>query len=245
VVIPHGVPDFPFNDAVSYKKQKRLSDRLVLGNINLLNPNKGIEYALDAVALIAKKYPEVMYLVIGQTHPELLRHEGERYRLHLKKRARELGITENVRFINKYLSIDDLIRWLKTIDMYVTPYLDLQQVTSGALAYAIGAGKPCISTPYIYASEVLAEGRGIIVPPRDAAAIAKNVMALWRNTRKRQEMERASYRYGRLMTWPNVAHSLLGLFRTVVENQEKREARQLNRQFAGTPERSLQPSVQR
>jgi glycosyltransferase involved in cell wall biosynthesis len=172
-----------------------------------------------------------------------LRQEGERYRLHLKKRARELGITENVRFINKYLSLEDLIRWLKTIDIYVTPYLDLQQVTSGALAYAIGAGKPCISTPYIYANEVLADGRGIIVPPRDAAAIAKNVMRLWRSPKTRQAMERASYQYGRLMTWPHVANSLLGLFRTVVENQQKREARQLSRQFAGTPVYSLQSSV--
>ncbi len=215
VVIPHGVPDFVFNDTAIEKRKRQLSDRLVLGNINLLDPNKGIEFALEAVALIAKKYPEVLYLVIGQTHPELKKREDEKYRNFLRGRVRELGIERNVRFINKYLPLKDLISWLKAIDIYVTPYLMPQQITSGALAYAIGAGKACVSTGYIYAKEVLAEDRGIIVPFRDAEAITQAVIDLQEHPDKKAAMQRRAYAFGRLMTWPNVAQSHLNLFRAI------------------------------
>lgn len=218
VIIPHGVPDITFNAVEQHKQKRKLTDRLVLGNINLLDPLKGIEYALQAVAIIAKKYPQVFYAVIGQTHPDLLRHEGEKYRNSLKKLVRDLNITNNVRFVNEYLSLKDLIDWLKTIDIYITPYLEPQQVTSGALAYAIGAGKAAISTPYIYSQEVLAEGRGVLVPFRDSEAIAKAVIDIWENPEKKKEMEHRAYQFGRLMTWPNVAQSHLNLFRTVLKN---------------------------
>ena len=221
VVIPHGVPDFSFNAVEKYKKKRQLTGRMVLGNINLLDPNKGIEYALQAVALIAKKYPEVLYTVIGQTHPELKRREDEKYRNYLKKLTREMGITENVRFVNEYLPLDDLLKWLKAIDIYVTPYLEPQQITSGALAYAIGAGKACVSTPYVYSKEVLADGRGVIVPFRDSEAIAKAIIDLWEHPEKKKEIEERAYRFGRLMTWPNVAQSHLNLFRTVLINYQK------------------------
>lgn len=228
VVIPHGVPDFSFNAVEKYKTKRQLTGRLVLGNINLLDPNKGIEYALQAVAIIAKKYPEVLYTVIGQTHPELKRHQGEAYRNYLKKLTRELGITENVRFVNEYLSLDDLMKWLKAIDIYVTPYLEPQQITSGALAYAIGAGKACISTPYVYSKEVLADGRGIIVPFRDAEAIAQAVIDLKENPEKKSEIEHRAYKYGRLMTWPSVAQGYLNLFRTVLANYQRANTTQVS-----------------
>lgn len=221
VLIPHGVPDFTFNSSDKVKRKRQLSDRLVLGNINLLDPVKGVEYALQAVALIAKKYPQVLYAVIGQTHPELKRRDGEQYRHYLQKLTRDLNITANVRFINQYLQINDLVDWLKTIDIYITPYLDPQQVTSGALAYAIGAGKACISTPYVYSKEILADSRGIIVPFRDAEAIASAVMDLWDHPDKKREIEQKAYHYGRLMTWPNVAQSHLNLFRTILNNHQK------------------------
>ena len=220
VVIPHGVPDVPFNSDEKYKRKRQLTGRFVLGNINLLHPNKGIEYALEAVAKVAAIYPEVLYIIIGQTHPELKREAGETYRNFLKKRVRELGITENVRFENEYLSLPDLLNWLKTMDVYVTPYLDPAQVTSGALAYAIGAGKACISTGYIYANEVLADGRGTIVPFRDAQALAEAIIELRRNPLKKREMEQLAYRFGRLMTWPNVAQRYLSIFRTVVSGRK-------------------------
>lgn len=217
VIIPHGTPDLPYSPTTAYKKKRNLSDRLILGNINLLTPSRGIEYSLEAVALIAKKYPNVLYVVIGQTHPVYVRTNGESYRNFLKKKVKKLGIEKNVRFINEYLSLEELINWLKTIDFYVTVYLDPAQAASGALAYAVGAGKCCISTPYLYAKEILTEGRGVLVPFQDPQAIAASVIDLWGNPDKKNNMEKKAYQYGRLMTWPNVAFQYLGLFRTVLD----------------------------
>lgn len=216
VIIPHGVPDLPFNSTEKYKAKRRLSGRIVLGNINLLHHNKGIEYALEAVTLIAHRHPEVLYVCIGQTHPDVLRQEGEAYRNFLKKRVRELNIKQNVLFINKYLSLKDLTEWLKIIDIYITPYLDPQQITSGALAYAIGAGKACVSTPYLYAKEVLDDERGLLVPWRDPPALAKTVIELLSNPDRKLEIEKRAYQYGRLMTWSHVGSQHLNLFRTVL-----------------------------
>jgi glycosyltransferase involved in cell wall biosynthesis len=238
IVIPHGVPDATYSSDEKYKRKRQLSDRLVVGNINLLDPNKGIEYALEAVAIIAREHPEVMYIAIGQTHPEVLKREGEKYRNFLKKRVRELGITNNVRnflkkrvrelgitnnvrFINEYLSLKEIMDWLKTFDMYITPYLEPEQVTSGALAYAIGAGKACIATEYLYAKEVLADGRGVLVPFRDSRAIANAVLDLYQHPEKKRDIEKRAYKYGRLMTWPNVAKSTLNLFRTIIHGYHK------------------------
>lgn len=225
VVIAHGVPDFPLNDTAAYKRKRQLAGRLVLGNINLLDANKGIEYALEAVAMIARRYPHVLYAVIGQTHPVVLREHGEVYRNKLRRLARELGIERNVRFVNQYLPLKEVTDWLKTIDIYVTPYLVPQQITSGALAYAIGAGKVCVSTPYVYAREILADGRGILVPFRDPQAIAAAVIDLVKHPARRAEMQRRAYQYGRLMTWPNVAQNHLNLFRAILQNQTKLAAR--------------------
>lgn len=234
VVIPHGVPDLPFNDTAKYKKQRQMSDRILLGNINLLSPHKGIEFALQAVAQIAKKYPQVLYMVIGQTHPALVRQQGEQYRNSLRKLVRELGITQNVRFVNEYLELPELIKWLRTLDFYITTYIEPEQVTSGALAYAIGAGKACISTPYIYANEVLAEGRGVLVPFRDPQATADAVIRLLENPEEKREIEQRAYRYGRLMTWPNVANNHLALFRAVLADLPA-ESRQIDAAPAGAP----------
>lgn len=215
IVIPHGTPDLPFNQTEIYKKKKKLTGRIILGNINLLSSRIGIEYALEAVSEIAKKYPEVLYLVIGQTHPVVLQQQGEKYRDSLKKIIKKLHIENNVKFINKYLPLDELTGWLKTIDFYITPYLDPMQATSGALAYAVGAGKCCISTPYLYAQEVLSKDRGVLVPFRDSEAIAKAVIELWENHEHREKMSKRAYDYGRLMTWSNVGLRYLDLFRTI------------------------------
>lgn len=217
IVIPHGVPDIAYDQTETYKRKRKLSDKILLGNINLLDPNKGIEYALEAVAIIAKKHPNVLYASIGQTHPDVLQREGESYRNFLKKRVRELGIGEHVRFVNEYLQFSDLVSWLQAIDIYITPYLEPQQVTSGALAYAIGAGKVCIATPYVYSKEVLAEGRGILVPFRDSQALADAVLAVLDNPEKRKAISLQAYQYGRLMTWPSVAQSHLNLFKAIIK----------------------------
>ncbi len=218
--IPHGTPDIALTSTEHYKKQKGLKSKLVLGSINLISANKGLEYTIEAVAKISKVYPEVVGIIIGQTHPGVLDFEGEKYRNFLKKRVKELGVVKNIKFIDKYLSIEDLIFWLKTIDFYVTPYLDSQQSSSGALAYAIGAGKVCISTPYKYARENLAKGRGIIVPFRDSEAIAGAVIEMWKDQEKMKIMQNRVYEYGRFMTWTNVALQHLDMFELVAKKNK-------------------------
>ena len=215
-IIPHGVPDIPFEPNEKYKKKKGLEGRLILGNINLLSEIKGLEYTLEALRDIRRKFPDVLYLIIGQTHPVVLQTAGEKYRNYLKEKIRSYDLGENVRFINKYLSLGDLIDWLQVIDIYITPYLDPQQSASGALAYAVGAGKVCISTPYLYAKEVLANGRGLIVPFKDSKAIADAVIDIFKNPQKKSTLEEKTYKFGRLMTWYNIALQHLTLFDEVI-----------------------------
>ena len=220
-VIPHGTPNFTFDGTENFKKRKKLSGRLILGNINLLSENKGLDYSIEAVAKIAKIYPEVLYLAIGQTHPNILKTEGEKYRNKLKKKIKELGIGKNVKFINKYVSLEELCDWLKVIDFYITPYLDKQHSSSGALAYAVGAGKSCVSTGYLYAEELLSQGRGVIVSFKDSQAIADAVIEINKNPEKRKEMESKAYEYGRFMTWSSVALQHLDFFEDVIKRYEQ------------------------
>ncbi len=222
-IIPHGVPDIPLEPNSKYKKKKGLENRITLGNINLLSEIKGVEYTIEALKEVKKHFRNVLYLIIGQTHPVVLQTEGEKYRYFLKEKVRRYNLEENVRFVNKYMSLEDLVMWLKVIDIYITPYLDPQQPASGALAYAIGAGKVCISTPYLYAKEVLAKGRGIIVPFRDPQAIADAVVDICENPQKKLEIEKKAYKYGRLMTWHSVALQHLQLFNEVLDKRANME----------------------
>jgi glycosyltransferase involved in cell wall biosynthesis len=215
-IIPHGVPDIPLEPNDKYKKKKGFEDKLILGNINLLSASKGLEYTIEALKKIKEQFNNVLYLIIGQTHPVVLKTEGEKYRKFLKEKIKQHDLQGNVKFINKYLSLNELVVWLKIIDVYITPYLDPQQSASGALAYAIGAGKICISTPYLYAKEVLAEGRGIIVPFRNSQAIADAVIDICENPQKKLRIENKTYKFGRLMTWYNVALQHLELFDKVL-----------------------------
>ena len=216
-VIPHGTPDLTFTSSDYYKKRKRIGiNRLVLGNINLISPNKGIGYAIEAMATIVKKIPDALYVVVGQTHPVLKSKEGEVYRTQLRKMVRDLGLQKNVKFVNEYLSLRDLLQWLRAMDIYVTPYIDPEQSSSGALAYAIGAGKICISTPYLYAKQVLAHERGIFVPFKNGKAIGEAVIKIWENKEEQMSIRNNAYGYGRLMTWSNVALRYLDLFNTIL-----------------------------
>jgi glycosyltransferase involved in cell wall biosynthesis len=215
-IIPHGVPDIPLEPNDKHKKKKGFEDKIILGNINLLSASKGLEYTIEALKKIKEQFNNVLYLIIGQTHPVVLKTEGEKYRKFLKEKIKQHDLQGNVKFINKYLSLNELVVWLKIIDVYITPYLDPQQSASGALAYAIGAGKICISTPYLYAKEVLAEGRGIIVPFRNSQAIADAVIDICENPQKKLRIENKTYKFGRLMTWYNVALQHLELFDEVL-----------------------------
>ncbi len=216
VVIPHGIPDLAYSATENYKRKKKLADRLILGNINLISPSKGIEYSLKSVALIKKYLPQVLYLIIGKTHPVVLEQNGESYRQSLKKLIKKLDIKANVKFINQYLSLDELILWLRMIDVYITPYLLPQQSASGALSYALGAGKFCVSAPYLYAKEVLSHNRGVLVPFRNSKVMAQKIIYYWKHPNQREEIEKNAYQYGRLMTWPNVALQYFNLFKLVI-----------------------------
>lgn len=216
VVIPHGIPDLTYDATDKYKRKKKLASRLILGNINLVTQSKGIEYSLKAVAIIKKRIPRVLYLVIGKTHPVILQREGEAYRQSLKRLIKELDIKDNVRFINQYLSLDELILWLRAIDIYVTPYLSPQQSASGALSYALGAGKFCVSTPYLYAKDVLSHNRGVLVPFRSSEVMAQKIIYYWQHPKQRRVIEEKAYEYGRLMTWPNVALRYFNLFKLII-----------------------------
>lgn len=219
-IIPHGVPDIKLEHNGKYKKAKGLEDRLILGNINLLSEVKGLEYTIEALKYIKEQFPNVLYLIIGQTHPVVLQNEGEKYRNFLKEKIKLYNLEKNVKFVNEYISLAELLEWLKIVDIYITPYLDPQQSASGALAYAVGAGKVCISTPYLYAREVLSNVRGVIVPFKNSQAIADSVIDIFKNPEKKSAIEKKTYKYGRLMTWNNVALSHLELFNEVINSHK-------------------------
>jgi len=211
-VIPHGIPDLPFVDPNFYKDQFDATGRPVLLTFGLLSPGKGIEYAIDALPEIVQEFPNVLYIVLGATHPNLLREQGETYRLSLERRVRELGVEGNVAFINRYVTNEELWEFIGAADIYLTPYLNEAQITSGTLSYCFGAGKAVISTPYWHAQELLADGRGVLVPFRDSHAIAEAVKGLLRDESARHAMRKSAYLLGREMVWQQVGHAYARVF---------------------------------
>jgi len=211
-LIPHGIPDMPFVDSSFYKAQFGVEGRPVLLTFGLLGPGKGIENAIEALPEIVKRHPEVVYLVLGATHPHLVARDGENYRLGLERLAEDRGVKDHVIFYNRFVTLDDLKEFIGATDIYLTPYLNEAQITSGTLAYVFGAGKAVVSTPYWHAQELLAEGRGILVPFRNPSAIAEGVCrylddpALLRRTRE------SAHHMGRQMIWPAVANRYLEAF---------------------------------
>jgi len=217
VVIHHGVPDFPMMSGANGAKNKLgLDGKTVMTSINLLGANKGLEHAIEAIPAIKKRVEDFVYLIVGETHPIVKQAEGEAYRQKLENLASQLGVSGQVRFVNKYLGLGELVEYIAASDFYVTPYLNPQQAASGSLAYAIGAGKACISTPYAYAAEMLGDGRGMLVPFRDGAAIAQSVLELLADQHKREECQSKAYAVGRTMTWHNVAHQYYHLYQYAI-----------------------------
>ncbi len=210
--IPHGIPDVPFVDSSFHKDLFGVEGKTVLLSFGLLSANKGIETVIAALPAIVAKHPNVVYIVVGATHPNVLRHDGETYRLSLQWLAREKGVEGQVIFYNRFVSLEELIEFISAADIYVTPYLTANQITSGTLAYTVGAGKAVISTPYWYAEEILAEERGVLVPFRDPAALAAQVIDLLDNESKRHAMRKRAYLFGRAMIWPQVARRYMETF---------------------------------
>jgi glycosyltransferase involved in cell wall biosynthesis len=214
-VIPHGVPPMPPADRDRAKVRLGLEGRTVISTFGLVDPRKGLEYAIRAMEPVAERHPEALYLILGRTHPEFVRALGESYREELTMLVQSRGLSEHVRFIDRYLAQEDIVAYLHATDVYVTPYLDPNQITSGTLAYALGAGKAIVSTPYLHAEEVLARGRGILVDFRSERALADAINRVLGDPALQLELERNAYDYGRHTTWPIVARRSLNLFREV------------------------------
>src|ERR1019366_261659 len=211
-VIPHGVPDLPFMDPNYFKDRFNIEGKYVLLTFGLLSPNKGIENVIRALHAILAKHANLVYIVSGATHPQIRRHEGERYRERLQALAVECGVSSQVIFNNRFVSAEELVEHVGAADIYITPYRQEAQVVSGTLAIALGAGKAIISTPYWHAKELLAERRGVIVPFDNPGAIAEAVLALLENDAERHAMRKRAYLYSRGTTWPKTAHAYMASF---------------------------------
>jgi hypothetical protein len=204
-LIPHGIPDVPFVAPDHYKEQFGVGGRKVLLTFGLLSPNKGIEHVLNALPDIVAEFPDVVYILLGATHPNELRSRGDTYRLGLEAIVEKNKLENHVIFHNRFVELQELTEFIGAADLYITPYLDEAQITSGTLAYAFGAGKAVVSTPYWHAAELLGEQRGVLVPFADPAAIAREVSGLLRDEIRRNTMSDNAYKLGRTMVWSKTA----------------------------------------
>ena len=203
-IIPHGVPDLPLVDPETVKAGLGLDGRDVILSFGLLGPGKGYELALDALPDVVAQHPAACYVIVGATHPDLLRTEGEAYRSRLTEQVRRLGMDGHVQFVDRFVGRVELTRWLEAADVFVTPYPSLEQIVSGTLSYAMGAGRAIISTPYTYATELLADGRGLLVPPGSAPALASALNDVLGDHELRAALGRRAHAYSRGMVWSAV-----------------------------------------
>lgn len=240
-LIPHGIPTVPKNP--SSKGRLGVEGRTVILTFGLLSPDKGIEHVIDALPAVLAAHPETVYVILGATHPHVVERHGEAYRIMLEARAERLGVSDSVIFHNRFVSQEELTDFLAATDIYITPYLQPEQITSGTLAYAVGAGKAVISTPYVYARELLADGRGVLVPWRDAAAIAAQITALIGDDVAREAMCARAAAYGTSMTWPAVGRRYVESFAQARATPARRrpalQALALSNRPAGLPEIDL------
>ena len=223
-MIPHGVPDRPFVDPETLKPRFGWEGRDVVLTFGLLAPNKGIETIIEALPAVAERHPNLLYVVLGATHPNLVAHEGEAYRDRLKALAEERGVGGNVAFIDAFVEHNELIDYLQAADIYATPYLNPAQITSGTLSYAVGVGKAVISTPYVHATEILADGHGVLVDFRDVGAFAREIDRLLTSARDRTRLAQRAYDRGRTMIWPRLAEATLHETEVAVATRPRRLA---------------------
>ena len=218
--IPHGAPDVFLETAGATKTALGLAGRRVLSTFGLISSNKGIEDAIAALPAVVEREPDTLYLVLGETHPTVRRREGEQYRESLQKRVADLGLHDHVRFVNKFLTVQELIDYLLATDIYITPYYaNPNQITSGTLAYAMATGRVIVSTPYLYAEELLADGRGFLYPFRDTQTLSETLSLLLTDGPLFDATRRRAYEYGRGMTWPRVGVQYVNLFREMLRER--------------------------
>lgn len=223
-VIPHGVPDRPLADNAAIKAKLDLAGRDVLLTFGLLSPGKGIETMIEAMPGIVDRHPRALYVVLGATHPHLVAHEGEAYRERLQALAGRLGVADHVRWIDEFVETQSLLDFIAAADLYVTPYLGAAQMTSGTLAYAVGMGKPVVSTPYVHASELLANGHGTLVDFGDSGAFAAAIVALLDDPAECDRIARANHKLGRQMLWPRLAEASVDEITAVLAEATSRRA---------------------
>lgn len=219
-VIPHGVPDIKVDDKEYLKEKAGYTGKNIVSTFGLLGPGKGIEYAIEAIGKVAKRHPEVLYLILGKTHPCVKRDQGESYRNSLKDSVKRLKIENNVKFINKYLTKKEIVNYLTMSDIYMTPYLGEEQSVSGTLAYAAGYGKTIVSTPYRYAREILKDKKGMLAKFKDSNSLYEAIEFLLDNPYERKIMEKKMLEIGEKMKWPNIASTYDNLFSQIIKKNE-------------------------
>jgi len=215
-VIPHGVPDVAFDHQAVLKRKLGVHGRIVIMTFGLLSRGKGIEYMIQAMPKILESHPSALYLVVGRTHPSVKQREGESYREELVELCRKLKIESKVRFIDRYVTLEELVLYLQACDVYVTPYIGRDQITSGTLSYALAAGCAIVSTPYLYAEEVLSEGRGLLAEFENPDSLSEQILKILGDLRLKEDLEVRAYELGRTMVWPAVGRRYLQLFNRVL-----------------------------
>jgi glycosyltransferase involved in cell wall biosynthesis len=225
-LIYHGVPDFPFVETGKFKKRLYLEGRFIILTFGLLSSGKGIETMLEALPPVVEQKSDLIYLILGATHPEVIKAEGEKYRLSLERKVHTLGLDNNVIFHDRFVTRSELCKYISASDIYVSPYLSKEQIVSGALSYALGMGKAIISTPYWYAEEILANGRGLLVDFKDVEGFSRALLSVINDPDKYNELRKNAYKFGRQMTWKEVGRQYVNLFEEVIDERIQKSEKQ-------------------
>ena len=222
-LIHHGIPETPPPNPNFHKERINLKDKRVLLTFGLLERNKGIETVLSALPDIVKKFPDIAYVILGATHPGVIKREGEAYRIFLRRMVQELDLEDHVFFHDEFVSLSRLTEYLSATDIYITPYLNENRITSGTLAYASGMGLPTLSTPYWYARDIITNGGGELFPFSDSGKLKKSLIKLLSAPEQLQKMRESAYRQGREMIWPTVASRYINLFQEIIAENKPHE----------------------